>query len=160
VCNAAESLVVHARVAPAFLPVVAQALAAAGVELVGDAEARRLVAAMGEATEEDFATSSWRSRCPSRRPQPRGGGGPREPLQQRPHGGDPHHRPHRRPPFRRRRRLRDRGGQRLHRFTDGEEFGFRAEIGISTQKLHARPMALRELTTYKYVVWGDGQTRT
>ena len=46
------------------------------------------------------------------------------------------------------------------RFTDGEEFGFGAEIGISTQKLHARgPMGLRELTTYKYVVWGDGQVR-
>ena len=46
------------------------------------------------------------------------------------------------------------------RFTDGEEFGFGAEIGISTQKLHARgPMGLRELTTYKYVVWGDGQIR-
>ena len=45
-------------------------------------------------------------------------------------------------------------------FTDGEQFGFGAEIGISTQKLHARgPMALRELTTYKYVVWGDGQIR-
>jgi glutamate-5-semialdehyde dehydrogenase len=47
------------------------------------------------------------------------------------------------------------------RFTDGAKFGFGAEIGISTQKLHARgPMALRELTTYKYVVWGDGQIRT
>jgi glutamate-5-semialdehyde dehydrogenase len=46
------------------------------------------------------------------------------------------------------------------RFTDGEVFGFGAEIGISTQKLHARgPMGLRELTTYKYVVWGDGQIR-
>ena len=46
------------------------------------------------------------------------------------------------------------------RFTDGEEFGFGAEIGISTQKLHARgPMGLRELTTYKYVIWGDGQIR-
>ncbi len=46
------------------------------------------------------------------------------------------------------------------RFTDGEEYGFGAEIGISTQKLHARgPMGLRELTTYKYVVWGDGQVR-
>jgi glutamate-5-semialdehyde dehydrogenase len=45
------------------------------------------------------------------------------------------------------------------RFTDGERFGFGAEIGISTQKLHARgPMGLRELTTYKYMVWGDGQT--
>ena len=46
------------------------------------------------------------------------------------------------------------------RFTDGEMFGLGAEIGISTQKLHARgPMGLRELTTYKYVVWGDGQIR-
>jgi glutamate-5-semialdehyde dehydrogenase len=46
------------------------------------------------------------------------------------------------------------------RFTDGEEFGFGAEIGISTQKLHARgPMGLRELTTYKYVIYGDGQIR-
>ena len=46
------------------------------------------------------------------------------------------------------------------RFVDGGEFGFGAEIGISTQKLHARgPMGLRELTTTKYVVMGDGQTR-
>ena len=47
------------------------------------------------------------------------------------------------------------------RFTDGEEFGFGAEIGISTQKLHARgPMGLRELTTSKYLVTGTGQIRT
>ena len=46
------------------------------------------------------------------------------------------------------------------RFTDGEEFGFGAEIGISTQKLHARgPMGLRELTTIKYVIHGEGQVR-
>ncbi|MEG0229410.1 MAG: glutamate-5-semialdehyde dehydrogenase [Oscillospiraceae bacterium] len=46
------------------------------------------------------------------------------------------------------------------RFTDGEEFGFGAEIGISTQKLHARgPMGLKELTTYKYIIEGDGQIR-
>ena len=46
------------------------------------------------------------------------------------------------------------------RFTDGFEFGFGAEIGISTQKLHARgPMGLKELTTTKYVVYGDGQIR-
>jgi glutamate-5-semialdehyde dehydrogenase len=46
------------------------------------------------------------------------------------------------------------------RFTDGEEFGFGAEIGISTQKLHARgPMGLRELTTVKYVVQGEGHVR-
>jgi glutamate-5-semialdehyde dehydrogenase len=47
------------------------------------------------------------------------------------------------------------------RFTDGEQFGFGAEIGISTQKLHARgPMGLRELTTYKYIVHGNGQIRS
>ena len=46
------------------------------------------------------------------------------------------------------------------RFTDGEEFGFGAEIGISTQKLHARgPMGLEALTTYKYIIYGDGQIR-
>ena len=46
------------------------------------------------------------------------------------------------------------------RFTDGFEFGFGAEIGISTQKLHARgPMGLKELTTYKYMIVGNGQIR-
>ena len=46
------------------------------------------------------------------------------------------------------------------RFTDGFEFGFGAEIGISTQKLHARgPMGLKELTSYKYIVHGNGQIR-
>ena len=46
------------------------------------------------------------------------------------------------------------------RFTDGGEFGFGAEIGISTQKLHARgPLGLRELTTSKYIIFGNGQTR-
>ncbi|MGL5086169.1 MAG: glutamate-5-semialdehyde dehydrogenase, partial [Clostridium sp.] len=46
------------------------------------------------------------------------------------------------------------------RFTDGSEFGFGAEIGISTQKLHARgPMGLKELTTIKYIIYGNGQIR-
>ncbi|MDZ5010402.1 gamma-glutamyl-phosphate reductase, partial [Clostridium perfringens] len=46
------------------------------------------------------------------------------------------------------------------RFTDGSEFGFGEEIGISTQKLHARgPMGLKELTTIKYIIYGNGQIR-
>jgi glutamate-5-semialdehyde dehydrogenase len=46
------------------------------------------------------------------------------------------------------------------RFTDGGEFGFGGEIGISTQKLHARgPMGLKELTTFKYIIRGNGQIR-
>jgi glutamate-5-semialdehyde dehydrogenase len=46
------------------------------------------------------------------------------------------------------------------RFTDGNEFGYGAEIGISTQKLHARgPMGLEALTSYKYIIYGDGQIR-
>lgn len=49
---------------------------------------------------------------------------------------------------------------RSTRFTDGSEFGFGAEIGISTQKLHARgPMGLKELTTIKYIIYGNGQIR-
>src|SRR5581483_11014675 len=55
VCNAAESLLVHQSVAEAFLPRAAEALQGAGVELVGDETARRLVPSMAEATEDDFA---------------------------------------------------------------------------------------------------------
>ena len=162
VCNAAESLVVHAAVAEAFLPRVAAALVGAGVELVGDAEARRLAPGMGEATEDDFAQEFLGLRM-SVAVVPdleaaiahvnRYGTGHTEAVLTQDLAA-----------ARRFVEAVDAGTVVVNastRFTDGEEFGFGAEIGISTQKLHARgPMALRELTTYKYIVWGDGQIRT
>jgi glutamate-5-semialdehyde dehydrogenase len=161
VCNAAESLLVHHGVADTFLPRVADALQTAGVELVGDAEARAHVPAMGEATEDDFAREFLALKM-SVAVVPdleaaiehvnRYGTGHTEAILTTNLAA-----------ARRFVEAVDAGTVVVNastRFTDGEEFGFGAEIGISTQKLHARgPMALRELTTYKYVVWGDGQTR-
>jgi glutamate-5-semialdehyde dehydrogenase len=161
VCNAAESLLVHAAVADDFLPRVAAQLVEHGVELVGDDRARALVPGMGVATDDDFgreflalklsvavvdsldAAIAHVNRYTS---------GHTEAIVTRDLAS-----------ARRFTGEVDSGTVVVNastRFTDGSEFGFGAEIGISTQKLHARgPMALRELTTHKYVVWGDGQVR-
>ena len=158
VCNAAESLLVHEAVAPEFLPRAAAALD--GVELVGDAACRALVP-MGEATDDDYASEFLALKLAVRVVPSldaaidhisRYGTGHSEAIVT----DD--------------RRAADRFTSEVDaaavlvnastRFVDGEEFGFGAEIGISTQKLHARgPMGLRELTTLKYVVEGDGQIR-
>lgn len=161
VCNAAESLVVHADVADVFIPRVSDVLAAEGVELVGDVTARDRSAQIGAATGEDFGKEYLGPKM-SVAVAPtldaaiahvnRYGSGHTEAILTRDLDA-----------ARRFAREVDSGTVIVNastRFTDGEEFGFGAEIGISTQKLHARgPMALRELTTYKYVVWGDGQIR-
>jgi len=161
VCNAAESLVVHADVAPEFLPRAAAALEADGVELVGDDRARQLVSAMGVATDDDFAREFLALKM-SVAVVPdldgaiahinRYSSGHTEAIVTRDLDA-----------ARRFTQEIDSGTVVVNastRFTDGEEFGFGAEIGISTQKLHARgPMGPRALTTYKYVVWGDGQVR-
>jgi glutamate-5-semialdehyde dehydrogenase len=159
VCNAAESLLVHERVAADFLPRAAAALE--GVELVGDARSRELVPSMGVATEDDFGREFLDLKLsvavvPSLDAAidhiTRYGSGHTEAIVTRDLAAA------------------HRFTQEIDaaavvvnastRFTDGEEFGFGAEIGISTQKLHARgPMGLRELTTAKYVVEGDGQVR-
>ena len=160
VCNAAESLVVHESVAEAFLPRVASALE--GVELVGDERARALVPTMAPATEEDFgrefldlkmSVAVAGSLDAAIAHVNRFGTGHTEAICTRDLAAA--------------RRFAvevDAAAVMVNastRFTDGEQFGFGAEIGISTQKLHARgPMGLRELTTEKYVVFGDGQVRT
>ena len=159
VCNAAESLVVHASVAEAFLPRAAAALA--GVELVGDERSRQLVASMGAASEDDFATEFLDLKMSVAVVDSldaaiahvnRYGTGHTEAICTRDLAA-----------ARRFTQEVDAAAVVVNastRFTDGEQFGFGAEIGISTQKLHARgPMGLRELTTLKYVISGDGQVR-
>ena len=161
VCNAAESLVVHAEVAEQFVPVVATALAQRGVELVGDSAAQRMSAQIGPATDDDFGREFLDLKLSvavvsdldaAVEHVNRYGTGHTEAILTRDLDAA-------------RRFTRDVDAAAVvvnasTRFTDGEEFGFGAEIGISTQKLHARgPMGLRELTTYKYTVWGEGQVR-
>ena len=159
VCNAAESLVVHAAVAEAFLPRAAAALA--GVELVGDERSRALVSSIEPATEDDFGTEFLDLKMSVAVVDSlddaiahvnRYGTGHTEAICTTDLGA-----------AQRFAREVDAAAVVVNastRFTDGEQFGFGAEIGISTQKLHARgPMGLRELTTLKYVVTGDGQVR-
>jgi len=158
VCNAAESLLVHEAVAAEFLPRAAAALD--GVELVGDAAARAIVP-MGQATDADFAAEFLALKLSvavvgsveaAIEHITRFGSGHSEAIVTRDLAAAE-------------RFVRDVDAAAVlvnasTRFVDGEEFGFGAEIGISTQKLHARgPMGLRELTTLKYVVEGDGQVR-
>ena len=160
VCNAAESLIVHEAVANEFLPRAARALE--GVELVGDDASRAIVETIGPATTEDFATEFLDLKMsvavvPSldaaiERINTYGTGHTEAICTTDLDTA------------RRFEREVDAAAIMVNastRFTDGEEFGFGAEIGISTQKLHARgPMGLRELTTTKYVVHGEGQIRT
>lgn len=159
VCNAAESVLVHRSVADAFLPALEAALS--NVELVGDDAVRSIVPRAGAATEDDWSREFLDLKLAVRVVDgiddaiahiARYGSGHSEAIVTRSLAAA------------------DRFTQEVDaaavlvnastRFVDGEEFGFGAEIGISTQKLHARgPMGLRELTTAKYVVRGDGQTR-
>jgi glutamate-5-semialdehyde dehydrogenase len=162
VCNAIENLLVHREVAPKFLPAIAAKLTAAGVELRGCPDTVRLVPGTTPATEADWGTEfldlilsvkvvdSLDEAMAFIR---RYGSGLAEAIVTTDAAAA------------------DRFSAEVDsaavfvnastRFTDGFEFGFGAEIGISTNRLHARgPMGLRELTTYKYVVRGNGQIRT
>jgi glutamate-5-semialdehyde dehydrogenase len=160
VCNAAETLLVHSSIASEFLPVALAELRDAGVELRGDSRARAsfdMVVAEESDWAEEFlalvlAVGVVDSVDEAIEHIARYSSGHSEAIV-----------------------TRDRDAARAFqlgvdsacvyvnastRFTDGGEFGMGAEIGNSTQKLHARgPIGLRELTTYKYVVRGDGQVR-
>jgi glutamate-5-semialdehyde dehydrogenase len=163
VCNAAETLLVDAAVADAFLPAALADLAEAGVELVGDEHVRAAAGgiAVAEASEEDFATEFLDLKLAIAVVDSLD-----EAIDHVNRNGTRHSEA-----------IVTGSAQASERFTagvdaavvytnastrftDGFEFGMGAEIGNSTQKLHARgPIGLRELTTYKYVVRGDGQVR-
>jgi glutamate-5-semialdehyde dehydrogenase len=159
VCNAMETLLVHEAVAPVALPRFASALQ--GVELVGDEQTMAILPGVVKASEEDYATEFLALKLAvgvvsdldaAIAHIARYSSGHSEAIV-----------------------TNDRGHARRFvdevdaaavlvnastRFVDGGELGLGAEIGISTQKLHARgPMGLRELTTEKYVIEGDGQVR-
>jgi glutamate-5-semialdehyde dehydrogenase len=160
VCNAAETLLVHEAVAAELLPRLGPALS--GVELVGDPATRAILPDVAAATDDDYATEFLDLKLAIRVVGSidvaidhiaRFGSGHSEAI------------------VTEARRAADRFTTEVDaaavlvnastRFVDGEEFGFGAEIGISTQKLHARgPMGLRELTTAKFVVRGDGHIRS
>jgi glutamate-5-semialdehyde dehydrogenase len=160
VCNSAETLLVHRAVAEAFLPRVAASLS--GVTLVGDAATRAVLPGIGEATDEDFATEFLGLTLAV---------GVVDDLDDAidhiARFGSGHSEAIVTADLATANRFTsevDAAAVLVNastRFIDGEELGLGAEIGISTQKLHARgPMGLRDLTSIRYVVTGNGQVRS
>lgn len=160
VCNSAETLLVDAALAEAFLPRLPAALP--GVRLLGDARTRALLPGVAEATDADFATEFldltlsvgvMADLSAAVEHIARFGSGHSEAIVTNDLGA-----------ARRFTEEVDAAAVVVNastRLVDGEELGLGAEIGISTQKLHARgPMGLRELTTLKYVLTGTGQVRS
>jgi glutamate-5-semialdehyde dehydrogenase len=163
VCNAAETLLVDAAVAADFLPAALADLKAVGVELVGDERARTHAGGVevNAATEADWSQEFLGLKLAVR---------VIDSLEEAIEHVNRHGTRHSEAIVTRSEETAARFAAEVDaavvytnastRFTDGFEFGMGAEIGNSTQKLHARgPIGLRELTTYKYVVHGDGQVR-
>jgi glutamate-5-semialdehyde dehydrogenase len=163
VCNAAETLLVDAAVAEEFLPAALAELAAAGVELVGDERVRGGAGGgeVGVASEEDWDTEFLDLKLAV---------AVVDSLEQAVEHVNRHGTRHSEAIVTGSAEAAAQFTAAVDaavvyanastRFTDGFEFGLGAEIGNSTQKLHARgPIGLRELTTYKYVARGDGQVR-
>ncbi|HWM64380.1 MAG TPA: glutamate-5-semialdehyde dehydrogenase [Solirubrobacterales bacterium] len=163
VCNAAETLLVHADVAGDLLPDLLADLQAVGVELVGDERAQGIApdVEVGIATDADWGTEYLDLKMVV---------GVVDSLDEAIDHINGHGTSHSEAIVTRSEEASARFAAEVDaavvytnastRFTDGFEFGMGAEIGNSTQKLHARgPIGLRELTTYKYVVRGDGQVR-
>lgn len=161
VCNAAETLLVHQTVAQEFLPKVGAALKEQGVTLFGCPVTRSILSWVEEATEED-----WYKEYLDLQMAVKVVASLDEAINHINTYGTKHSEAILTHDYEAARRFSEEvDAAALYvnastRFTDGGEYGLGAEIGISTQKLHARgPMGLTELTTVKYVVYGDGQVR-
>ncbi len=161
VCNACESLVVHSAVGEEFLPKLAAILAPKNVELRGDERIREVLTDCVPATEEDYGTE-YLDYILSLKTV--------DSVEEAIEHINRYSTKHSECIVTENRQTAEKFLNEIDaacvywnastRFTDGFEFGFGAEIGISTQKLHARgPMGLKELTSYKYTIYGDGQTR-
>jgi glutamate-5-semialdehyde dehydrogenase len=161
VCNALEKVLVHRDIAPAFLPLLAERLRARRVELRGDEAARATIPDLLPATDEDWDAEYLDLVLAVKVV---------DDVQAAIDHINRHGSHHSDSIVTADAKARDQFLQQVDsacvyvnastRFTDGGEFGLGAEIGISTDKLHARgPMALEELTTYKYLVTGNGQIR-
>ena len=161
VCNAIETLLVDEPIAAEFLPLLKQRLDKAKVELRGDARAKQILPGIKAATEED-----WKTEFLALILAVKVVSGVEEAIDHINRYGTKHSETIITKDKKAAKKFTDEIDAAAvyvnasTRFTDGFEFGFGAEIGISTQKLHARgPMGLAELTSYKYVVHGNGQVR-
>jgi glutamate-5-semialdehyde dehydrogenase len=161
-CNTMETLLVHRDIAPAVLPSLAKIYAEKGVELRGCARSREIVPQMKEATEEDWFTEYLAPILSVRVVD-----GLDQAMEHIATYGSQHTDAIVTEDYTRARRfLREVDSSSVMvnastRFADGFEYGLGAEIGISTDKLHARgPVGLEGLTSQKYIVLGDGQIRS
>ncbi len=161
VCNACECLLIHRDIAPAALPVIAEKLLKSGVAIKGDAASRGIVPGISEAGEEDWGREFLGLTIACRVVKDLD-----EALSHIDRYGTGHSEAIVTEDIAVARAFLSQvdAAAVYHnastRFTDGGEFGFGAEIGISTQKLHARgPLGIRALTGYKYIITGSGQTR-
>lgn len=161
VCNACESLVVHEKAAGDVIPMIYERLHAKGVEIRGDEKARNICNGIVEADEEDWGTEYLDAVISLKVVS-----SIEEAIEHINYYNTKHSESIITKRYDHALKFQneiDAAAVYVNastRFTDGFEFGFGAEIGISTQKLHARgPMGLEALTTTKYVIFGDGQIR-
>ena len=162
VCNACESLVVHEGILKEALPPICERLFSKGVQIRGDEKARAVVTQILPASEEDWGTEYLDAIISVKT-----AGSLDEAIEHINTYNTKHSEAIITKDYENARRFQneiDAAAVYVNastRFTDGFEFGFGAEIGISTQKLHARgPMGLKELTTTKYIISGNGQIRS